>query len=65
MKFSELVYWDVDLNGFRLYENFSFQETSNIGRIEVLTGPASVQYIKSPHPRLHSPQTRVNTIFEQ
>ncbi|BAB73884.1 TonB-dependent siderophore receptor [Anabaena sp. FACHB-709] len=31
-------------DGFRIYENFSFQETSNLERIEVLKGPASVQY---------------------
>lgn len=31
-------------DGFREYDNFSLQEPSNLERIEVLKGPASVQY---------------------
>ena len=31
-------------DGFREYDNFSLQEPSNLERVEVLKGPASVQY---------------------
>ncbi|QLE57676.1 TonB-dependent receptor [Nostoc sp. TCL26-01] len=31
-------------DGFRVYDNFSSQEASNLERIEVLKGPASIQY---------------------